>query len=197
MRKPADTLTPINPLLTERWSPRAFDPTPLSAEDVAGVLEAARWAPSSMNEQPWSFIVATIDDAQQHAALVATLMPMNQVWAKSAPLLVITVAHERFTRNGDQNRHAWHDLGLATSMMMVEATARGLFSHAMGGIFPDQIRETYGVPEGFSPVAALAIGRAGDPDSLPEPYRAREATPRVRKDPSSFVFTGAWGKARG
>lgn len=197
MRKPADTLSPIHTLLAERWSPRAFDPTPLSAEDVASVLEAARWAPSSMNEQPWSFLVATIDDAEQHAAMVATLVPPNQVWARSAPLLVITVAHERLSRNGEPNRHAWHDVGMATSMMLIEAMARGLYGHAMGGFYPDQIRSTYGVPEGFSPVAAVAIGRAGDPDALPEPYRTREAAPRARKEPSSFVFTGAWGKARG
>ena len=196
MQKSANTLHPIHPLLTERWSPRAFDPSPLDRDTVASLLEAARWAPSSMNEQPWSLLVATLDEPEEHARMVEHLMPMNQTWAKSAPLLIITVAHERFSRNDQPNRHAWHDVGLATAMLMVEATARGLHTHAMGGILYDRIRETYGLPEGFSPVAALAVGRMGDAEALPEPLRERERAPRTRKEPASFQFTGAWGRSR-
>lgn len=196
MHKPAPTQHPIHSLLTERWSPRAFDPTPLDPAEVQSLLEAVRWAPSSINEQPWSLLVATIDEPEAHASLVDHLMPMNQTWARQAPLLLITVAHERFSRNGEPNRHAWHDVGLATAMLMVEATARGLFTHAMGGILYDRIRETYGVPEGYAPVAALAIGRAGDPEQLPEPLKTRELAPRTRKELSGFVFTGRWGQVR-
>lgn len=197
MDKPAPADPAIHPLIAARWSPRAFDSSPLDPRDVDALLEAARWAPSSVNEQPWSFLLASIEDPETHARLVAALTPGNQVWASKAPLLLATVAATRFAKDGRDNAHAWHDVGLATALLMVEATARGLFVHPMGGFSAEKVREGWGLPEDQAPVAVLAVGRAGDLQDLPEPQRSRELLPRVRKERSSFVFGGRWGQPPG
>lgn len=196
MQKPAPADLPVADAIRARWSPRAYDPTPLSAEDVDAILEAGRWAASSSNAQPWSFLVASIDQPEEHARMLEMLNPFNQAWARNAPLLMISVARLDFPWNGNSNPHAWHDVGAATTQMLLEAASRGLQGHVMGGILPEKIVETYGIPDGYSVVAGVAFGRVGALDALSPELQQRELAPRVRRPRSEFVFSGRWGSAR-
>lgn len=194
MEKPAETAHPIEELLRRRWSPRAFAERPVEPDKLLRVFEAARWSASCFNEQPWHFIVATKDDAAGFARLLGCLVEGNQVWASRAPVLMVSVAKLDFAQNGKPNRHAIHDVGLATAQMFHQAMAMGLFMHAMAGFHPDKVRELYGVPEGYEPVAAIALGYAGDPAALPHALRERELAPRTRKPLETFVFRGNFRK---
>ena len=186
---------PIHNLLTARWSPYAFDDRPVSNADLCAVFEAVRWAPSSYNEQPWSYIVAKRENPEEFQVLLSCLVEANQVWAKAAPVLALGIVRLRFVRNDKPNRAAVHDLGLAAGNLLVEATARGLSVHQMIGIMPEKAREVYEIPEGSEAWTALAVGYPGDPNRLPEPLKERHLAPRQRKPLREFVFGGKWGKA--
>lgn len=192
--KKAATDYPIHELLAERWSPYGFAPKSVAESVIRSLFEAARWAASSYNEQPWSFIVATKEDPAEFARLLSCLVEPNQAWAKSAPVLALGVVNRRFSRNNKENRVAAHDLGLAAGNLVVEATARGLAVHQMGGILPDQARELYQIPEHSEAFTGIAIGYRADPSQLPEELKQRDLAPRQRKPLSQFVFTGKWGK---
>ncbi|MGH6839233.1 MAG: nitroreductase family protein [Methylocella sp.] len=191
--KTADTDYPVHEVIAKRWSPYAFDDRPVSQSDLRSLFEAARWAPSSYNEQPWSYIVATKEGAEPFERLLSCLVEGNQAWAKRAPVLALGVVSLKFRGNGQDNRAAIHDLGLASGTLVFEATAKGLAVHQMIGILPDKAREMYGIPEGHEAWTALAIGYRGDMASLPGPLQQRESAVRRRKKLSEFVFTGRWG----
>ncbi len=195
MEKTAVTDHPIHALIASRWSPYAFSGREVSDQDLGALFEAARWAPSSYNEQPWSYMVATRKDSEDFERLLSCLVEPNQAWAKHAPVLALGVARERFTRNDKPNAAAVHDLGLAAGALLVEATARGLAVHQMIGILPDRARELYGIPDHSRAVTGLAIGYAGSSNALPEGLRERELAPRTRKPLSEFVFGERWGDA--
>lgn len=184
---------PINDLVTARWSPYSFANRSVSTEDLRSLFEAARWAPSSFNEQPWSFIAARKEDTEEFDRLVSCLVEVNQVWAKSASALVLGITRLNFAGNNQPNRAAIHDLGLAAGNLVLEATARGLSVHQMIGIQPDKARALYSIPEGCEPLTAIAIGYAGDPNNLPEALRSRDAARRPRKPIAEFVYRGSWG----
>jgi nitroreductase len=190
--KKASTDYPIHALLADRWSPYAFADRPVPEADLRSVFEAARWAPSSYNEQPWRYIVATQNDPEQFQRLLSCLVDGNQLWAKAAPVLVLGVASLRFALNAKDNRAAVHDLGLAAGNLLLEATARGLFVHQMIGILPDKARDIYGIPDGFEAWTGLAIGYKADPANLPGPLRERDLASRQRKPLREFVFSGKW-----
>ena len=194
MEKPADAQYPIHDLIKRRWSPRAFSDRRIEPDTLRSLLEAARWAPSSNNEQPWSFIVATKDNEVEHGRLVSCLMGGNVPWAQRAPVLMVSVARMSFEDGGEPNRHAYYDVGQAVASLTMQATVLGLFVHQMAGFYPDKVRELYGVPKEFEPVAAIALGYPGDPENLPEPFKTRELAPRERKPIAEFVLTGGWGK---
>ncbi len=194
MKKDAITDLPLNDLIASRWSPRAFGPEPVTPTQVRTLMEAARWAASAFNGQPWAFIVATKDDPEGFATALSCLVEFNQSWVSSASVIILTFS-ARHPAGGRANAYADHDLGLAASQLVLQATALGLASHQMAGIVADRIKEVYGVPEGFAPMTAIAIGHPGDPDTLPEQLAERERAPRERKPQSEFVFSGAWGKA--
>lgn len=194
--KYAETDHPINELISQRWSPYVYDGRPVSAADCASVFEAARWAASSYNEQPWAFIVATRENPDEHQRMLHCLVEPNQEWAQMAPVLALGVVKRRFERNNKPNGVAEHDLGLAVGNIMLQATARGLCVHAMAGILPDKARETYNIPGGWDALVGLAIGYAAENlDDAPEALGERDAAPRTRKSLSEFVFGGAWGSA--
>lgn len=193
MDKPAETQVPIHELLSRRWSPRAFAEQPVEREKIQSLMEAARWASSSFNEQPWVFILATQDHVSDHQKLLMCLVEGNRLWAQRAPLLLLTVAKTYFEHNGRLNRHAYHDLGLAVGNLVVQATAMGLVVHQMAGILPDKVRECYALPEGHEAVTGIAIGYQGDANVLPDPLRERELASRSRKPLTKFVFSGTWG----
>lgn len=193
MEKLASTDHEIMGLLKRRWSPRALSERPIEPEIILRMLEAARWAPSSNNEQPWSYLLASKEQPEEFARLLACLVPSNQAWVKDAPLLMISVARMFFERNGSPNRTALHDVGAASAQLTVQAVDMGLYVHQMAGIEIEKIRQEYNLPPGYEPVAGLAVGYPGDCDKLAEPYRTRELGPRVRKPIKDFVFTGGWG----
>jgi len=186
---------PVHELIAKRWSPYAFADRSVAERDLRSLFEAARWAPSSYNEQPWSYIVATKDQPADYEMILSCLVEANQEWAKAAPVLALGVATLRFTRNGKPNKAAVHDLGLAAAGLVLEATARGLVVHQMIGIEPERARELFGIPEGSEAYTSLAIGYAGNPAALPEKLRERDVGPRHRKPLNEFVFGAKWGSA--
>lgn len=192
--KLAPTEAPIHELLAKRWSPYAFSDKRVSATDLRALFEAARWAPSSYNEQPWRYIVATADNPKEFERLLSCLVEGNQAWARFAPVLALGVFSHNLERLGKPNPAAEHDLGLAAGNLVFEATARGLYVHQMIGILPDKAREVYAIPQSFSAKTSIAIGYPGKPDRLPEPLRDRDAQRRTRKPVSAIVFAGTWGK---
>jgi len=194
MEKPAQTNYPIEEILTRRWSPRAFSGRMVEPEKLRRLWEAARWAPSSFNEQPWHFIVATRENPEEYERLLNCLSERNQQWARRAPVLMVSVTELNFARTGKPNRHAFHDVGLAMGNLLVEATALGLFVHQMAGFSPDKVRELFAVPDGFEPVAGIALGYGTTADEAPEGFKEQELAPRSRKPIDSFVFEGSWGK---
>lgn len=194
MEKPAPAKYPIEDEIKNRWSPRAFADRMVEPDKLQSLWEAARWAASSFNEQPWFFLVATKDDEAEYQKMLSCLVEGNQQWARLAPVLMISVAKLQFEKNGKPNRHAFHDVGLAVANLIFEATGLDLFVHQMAGFSPGKVTELYAVPDGFEPVAAIALGYAGDPDLLPPDVKARELAPRQRKPLESFVFQGTWGE---
>jgi len=156
------------------------------------LFEAARWAASSYNEQPWNYIVATEENPKAFAELLSCLVEANQAWAKGAPVLVLGVVSLRFAKNHKDNRAAVHDLGLASGNLVMEATTRGLSVHQMIGILPDQAREVYQIPEHFEAWTAMAIGYNSDPATMPAALKERDLAPRQRRPLRDFVFAGHW-----
>jgi nitroreductase len=194
MQKPAPTDVPIHELIRARWSPRAFADKSVAPDVLRSVFEAARWAPSSNNEQPWAYLVATKEDPDNFAKILGTLVVFNQNWAKHAPVLALSVAHLKSSRDGKPNHVAQHDVGSASAQLTFEANSRGLFVHQMAGFDGNKARQVFGIPEDWQPVAAMAIGYPGEPGSLPQPLRDRELGPRTRKPLSELAMTGKWGQ---
>jgi nitroreductase len=193
MNNPAAADHPIHDLIRHRWSPRAFADKPVLHEVLRSLFEAARWAPSSNNEQPWAFLVATKDDPA-YPKLLSTLVEFNQLWAKNAPVLAIAVSKLSFARNGHPNRNAFYDTGAAVAHLTTEASARGLFIHQMAGFDPQKAKELFSIPADWEAIAAFVIGYPGDPQSLPDTLRDRELAQRSRKPLSEFVMSGTWGR---
>ena len=193
MHKPAATDVSLHELIRNRWSPRAFSEKPVAPEVLRSLFEAARWAPSSNNEQPWAYLVAAKDDAENFAKMLSVLVEFNANWAKHAPVLALSVAHLKTQRDGKPNRVALHDVGSASAQLTFEANARGLQVHQMAGFDANKARHAFAIPPDWEPVAAMAIGYPGDPESLPEKLRDRELAPRTRKPLGEFVMSGGWG----
>jgi nitroreductase len=137
--------------------------------------------------------VAVKDDHDSFAKMLSVLVEFNAAWAKSAPVLAIAVAHLVFAKNNAPNRNAQYDTGAASALLSVEATAHGLAVHQMAGFDPEKARQVFGIPDGREAMAALAIGYPGDPNSLPQPLKDRELSPRTRKPIAEFVMAGQWG----
>ncbi|HZU09119.1 MAG TPA: nitroreductase family protein [Pseudacidobacterium sp.] len=171
-----------------RWSPRAYADKQVSSEDLRKIFDAARWAASSYNEQPWRFFVGRRGDAT-YQKIFDTLVEFNQQWAKSAPVLILSVASKKFAHNGSPNYHALHDTGAATATLSLAATSLGLHTHSMAGFDHDKARKAFNVPEDYDIGAVTALGYLGDPEGLPEQMKKTELSPRQRKDLGQFVFS--------
>jgi len=193
MEKLADTEYPIHELLRQRWSPRAFDDRPIELEKLRSLFEAARWAPSSNNGQPWRFIVANKDNETEWNGLFACLVEGNRTWAYRAPVLILSVASLNFEDDSTPNRHALHDTGMAVENLVLQATALGLSTHQMAGFDVEKARTDLKIPSGYEPVAIIAVGYPGDLAFLPDRLRERELQPRSRQPISEWIFSGRWG----
>jgi nitroreductase len=174
-----------------RWSPRSFTDREVSPADLAKIFEAARWAASSFNEQPWRFLVGT-RGSEAYGKIFDSLMPFNQMWAKSAPVLILGTAKTKFSHNDSPNRVAMYDLGAAASYLTLQASALGIATHQMGGFDPEAARKAFGIPDDYLFGSVIALGYQGEPDALPnEQFKAQEVAPRTRKPLNEFVFS-AW-----
>jgi nitroreductase len=194
MERPFPVDRPILEILSRRWSARAIDPDrPVARETVATLLEAARVAPSCFNEQPWRFLV--FDGADREALDQArSCLVEGNAWAKKAPLLLLSVAAERWEKDDSPNRHAQHDVGLASENLALQAIAEGLVVHVMAGFDAARARELFEIPESFTPMAMIAIGFPGKIEELPPKHRDRELAPRRRKPISEIAFASRWNR---
>jgi len=193
--KHASTDHPILEVLAHRWSPYVYAPRPVERKKLLTCLEAARWAPSSYNEQPWSFLIAEREDEEAFRTMLDCLVEANQAWAANAGVLLLTVAAKNFSRNGKPNAVAEHDIGLAAGKLTAQATALGLAVHQMAGIDREKVRQTYNVPATHAPLTAIAIGYAGDASHARDAqFVERDATPRSRKPLAEIVFHGTWNR---
>ncbi len=192
MNRTANTDHPIHDLLAQRWSPYAIDPArDVSENDLASLFEAARWTMSSYNAQPWRYIVAAKSRRpniwqQIHDCLV----PGNQPWAVNAPVLAVGLAAPNFEHNGKLNKAYAHDLGAASAMLTVEATARGLSVHQMIGIDPGAISREFELDDTFEPLTALAIGYLGADGVVDEQFAARQQGQRQRLPQADLILQG-------
>jgi nitroreductase len=185
----ATTTYPVHELIRKRWSPRSFTGQPVAPDALNQVFEAAAWAASAMNEQPWRYIYAHKSDQETFQKLVDCLLPGNQPWAKNAPVLVLSLVKTHYD-NGNPNGAALHDLGMANANLILEATALDLHGHFMAGFDANKAREAFRIPESLQPVAMLALGYVGEADQLEEPFLSREKAPRQRKPVSEIAFHG-------
>lgn len=189
--KHAVTDAPVEPLILNRWSPRAFADKPVSDADLKTLFTAATWAASSSNEQPWRFIVGRKGDST-YDKLFQSLLPGNQTWAGAAPVLFAAFAKQTFTKGGKPNKTAAHDVGAACATIALQAQALGLHIHGMAGYDPDTLLAFFAVPSDFEPTACWALGYLGDPDNLGDNHKAIEQAPRERRPVADVVFSEHW-----
>jgi nitroreductase len=178
---------PVDPIFLNRWSPRAFAEEPIDDETLWRVFEAARWAPSSNNEQPWRFIIARTPE--DRARFVDFLMPGNQLWARHAPVLILVISKRTFSYNGSPNRVNQFDAGTAWGFLSLAAVQNGLITHGMAGFDPDRARELLEIPDDYDILATIALGKRGDASQLPEDMQAREV-PSTRRPAAESVMEG-------
>jgi len=185
-------------LIQRRWSPRAFDPSrDVPREQLLRLFEAARWAPSAGNAQPWRFVASSRRQSPEgFAALLSSLEPKNRAWAEAAPVLVLVAVDETRAPGQSSSPGAWYDTGQAVAFLTLQATAMGLSIRQMEGFDAERAREVCAVPTPFAPAVVMAIGVAGDPAALPiEKHRDAERQPRNRRPVGEFVFENTWGRA--
>jgi len=181
-------------LIQRRWSPRAFDPSrDVPDTDLGRLFEAARWAPSSGNEQPWRFVVTTRRETPEaFEELARSMTARNQAWALAAPVLMLVAVRTTIEKSGSENQHAWYDAGQAVAFLTLQATELGLSLRQMAGFDHARARAACRIPELFEPVVLIVVGYAGDPGGLTVPiHRETEVQPRVRRPVGDFVY---WGR---
>ncbi len=189
MIKKTKTTYPINNLVEQRWSNRAFSPQIVETEKLNSILEAATWAPSAFNEQPWRFIVGQ-KGSETYSKILNTLVEWNQKWASNANVLILNIAKKNFSKNDNFNPTFEYDLGQAVAFMSLETVNQGLFSHQMTGFDPVKAATDFGLEDGFKVVSVIAIGYYGDAKELPSDMLESENAIRERKDFKSLVLNG-------
>ena len=195
--KSAQTSVKIHELIANRWSPRAFDPDKtVSRDDLTALLEAARWAPSCFNDQPWRYIVCDkVGDTAAWQNGLAVIAEKNRLWAKNAPVLLLAVAMGNFNHNGKANRWAMYDTGAASVSLCLQATALGLIVHQMGGFDADLTRQTFKLPDDCTPMAMMAVGYQAEAATLADDFQAAEQAERSRTALEQRFYLGQWGEA--
>ncbi|MDR6241698.1 nitroreductase family protein [Aureibacter tunicatorum] len=194
MKPPKDIHHPVHDLIGSRWSPRAFDiGKEISSKTLHSLLESVRWAPSGFNNQPWHLIVGDKHKyPESYQMIIDVLVPWNQQWAITAPLLILTVTREKFELTGEPNKHSWYELGLAIGNLTFQVMHEGLYMHQMGGFSEEKAREVFDIPSEFAPVSVIAIGYRGDVDQLPREIKEKEFEQQERKHQKEYVHFGKW-----
>lgn len=193
MEKPANTPLQIHPNIKKRWSPRSFSDRKVEKEKLQRIFEAARWAPSSFNIQPWRFIVGQKGD-DTWKKLYETLVNFNQQWAVTADVLVLAIGNTLSPKNGKINNVFEYDVGQGMAYITLQLVEEGLVAHQMGGFSPEKARELFDIPDDHKPIAMMAIGYQGSPDALSPDFTEMEKAPRDRKEVDELVFTGQFGQ---
>ena len=191
----AQTHVPINELLAERWSPRAYDVgRPISREQLAALLEAARWAPSCNGDEPWRYLIFDRNrDPEGWQKAFDCLSENNRKWVKNVPVLLLSCGGSIFEHSGKPNRYGQHDTGAASVCLALQGAAMGLAVHQMGGYDAQKARAAFNIPEEYTPMAMIAVGYQASPDVLDEETKAKELKPRSRKPLETDFFEGGWG----
>jgi nitroreductase len=192
MEKPAITQYEIHPILKNRWSPRSFTNRPVPKESLQRILEAARWTPSSFNEQPWRFIVG-IKGEKTWDMIYETLVEFNQKWAKLAPVLIMSVGSKILSKNDKPNKMYIYDVGQSVSYITFQAMHEGLRVHQMGGFSAEKAIELFNIPNDFQPLTVIAIGYQGDPELLDNDLKKTEIGARSRKELKVLVYDEKFG----
>ncbi|MBL4715625.1 MAG: nitroreductase family protein [Bacteroidia bacterium] len=182
----------MHELIKKRRSPLAFSSQMIEQDQLDIIFEAGIWAASCFNEQPWRFIYATKDNEAEYNNILDCIVPGNQEWAQKAPILMITVAKTNFTQFDDPNVHAWHDVGMAMGNMSIQAISMDIYIHQMGGFISEKAIENLNIPDGYEPVAAVAMGYLGDPHELSDALRDRALSERTRKPFEELIFKDKW-----
>ena len=190
MIKVAQVEHEVHEFIKNRWSPRSFDDKRIEKETILSLFEAARWAASAYNEQPWRFVYATKDNRENYNKLLECVNENNRVWIATAPLLILTVIKNDMVRDNKPNRCAMHDLGLATGNIMAEAMSLDLYVHVISGFDSEKACTLFNISSAYSPVTMITVGYLGKPDALPEKFKAPETSPRTRKKIEEFAFEG-------
>lgn len=179
---------PISDLIKNRKSTRSFSPQPIEPHRISSLFEATRWAPSSTNEQPWVYIYATREQEELWSKLFSCLTEGNRIWAKDAPLLILSLARKNFTKYSGPNAYAMYDLGGANSFLSLQAVELGLQVRQMAGFYLEKTVDELNIPDTFSIGVFIAVGYPGDPQTLPENLKLRELAPRERILQQEFVM---------
>ena len=188
MIKIPQTKYPVLELIRQRWSARAFSKEPIADHDLYTLFEAAHWAASSNNEQPWRYIYAKREDTEVFEKMIDCLLPGNKPWAKNAAVLILCLAKTTSGPDNRPNAVAQHDLGLANATLLLQAISQKIYGHMMGGYDKAKAKTHFNIPEGYEPVIFMALGYLDSPETLEEPFKTRELTARTRKDLSEIVF---------
>lgn len=191
--KQTENKYPVLDLIKNRWSPVGFSEKNVEPEKIQSMFEAARWAPSCYNEQPWSFIFATKNSIVNYGKILDCLAEGNQSWASKTPMLVLGLTKKTFDQNGYVNDHAKYDLGQAVAHLSIQASSDGLYLHQMAGFDPVKAREIFDIPDNYDAVVAIAIGYLAEEKDIPENFLARDKGKRIRKDTSEFIFSDKFG----
>ncbi len=196
VEKPANTQQPIHPVLAQRWSGRAFETTAISRDQIVALMEAARWAQSCFNDQPWRYLVWDKNsDPENWQKAFACLVEGNQSWVINTPLLLAACADSEFTKKpGKPNRWGQHDTGAASASLCIQAASMGLMAHQMGGFDSDKLCTEFNIPPRYTPMAMIAVGYpVASADQLDADSKARELAPRERNSLEDSFFEASWG----
>ena len=180
----------LHPLIKNRKSTRVFSDKKIEKEKIIALFEAARWAASCFNEQPWRFVYAVKDNPDQFNNLFDCLVEGNKQWTKNAPLLMATIAKKTFSHNNKPNKHCWHDIGLAIGNLTLQALSMDLYLHQMAGFDYSKAIKNLEIKDGFEPVSFIAIGYMENLNTLPEKIKSMELSPRTRKNLNEILFEG-------
>lgn len=192
--KTANTDYEIHEVLKKRWSPRAFKDKPIETEKIKNMLEAARWSPSSSNEQPWRFIIGLHGD-ETYKKIYDILVKFNQKWAGTAPVLMLAIGYTQSKKEpGEPSKIYKYDVGQAVAHLTFQATADGLYVHQMGGLKKKKAALVFEVPKEYKVLTAIAVGYIGNPEVLPTRMAKSEYKVRERQNLKEMVFAERFGQ---
>jgi len=178
---------PILDVISKRWSPRAFSDKMIEHEKLLSIFEAARWAPSAFNEQPWTFLVVTKENEKMYEKLYSCISEFNKPWTHNAPVLILTLAKKTFTHNGSENTYAYYDLGLAVSNLLIQATSFDIYMHQLAGFSKEKALQEFDIPDNYEPATVIVMGYLGKENSLSKELLQKEQAPRIRNKVADFV----------